>query len=69
MLPSPLHKPLITMQVAQRHFNAHAFLNTAILLNVQEADANGHTGFEITDAQVIFGFAKEEAGALACGPA
>lgn len=66
MLQLPLHKRVtegLAMQVAQRHFNAHAFLNAAMLLNIQEAGANGHTDLEITDAQVIFGFAKEEPGA------
>ena len=50
------------VQVAQRHYNAHAFLNMAMLLNVEETGSNGHTGIQITDANVVFGFAKEEQG-------
>ena len=39
-----------------------------MLLNVEETGTNGHTGVHITEAAVVFGFAKEEQGNLLCLP-
>lgn len=44
------------MQVAQRHFNAHAFVNAAIFLDLQQTGSDGHKGLQIQDAHVVFGF-------------
>ena len=39
-----------------------------MLLNVEETGTNGHSRIHITDAAVVFGFAKEEKGNLVCLP-
>lgn len=44
------------MQVAQRHFNAHAFVNMAMLLDVDQTGSDGHKGLHVQAAHVSFGF-------------
>ncbi len=44
------------MQVAQRHFNAHAFVNMAMLLDVDQTGLDGHKGLHVQAAHVSFGF-------------
>lgn len=44
------------MQVAQRHFNAHAFVNMAMLLDIDQTGSDGHKGLHVQAAHVSFGF-------------
>ncbi len=44
------------MQVAQRHFNAHAFVNMAMLLDIHQTGLDGHKGLQVQAAHVSFGF-------------
>ena len=44
------------MQVAQRHFNAHAFVNMAMLLDIHQTGSDGHKGLQVQAAHVSFGF-------------
>lgn len=44
------------MQIGQRHFNAHAFVNVAIFLDLQETGSDGHKGLKVQNAHVAFGF-------------
>lgn len=39
-----------------------------MLLNIEETGTNDHSGIHITDAAVVFGFAKEEKGNSVCLP-
>lgn len=44
------------MQVAQRHFNAHAFVNMAMLLDIHQTGSDGHKGLQVQAVHVSFGF-------------
>ena len=61
------------MQVAQRHFNAHAFVNMAAFLDVQQAGSNGHMGLQVKQAHVVYGFSQQKgdmsSGFCLCVPA
>lgn len=48
------------MQIGQRHFNAHAFVNIAIFLDLQETGSDGHKGLKVEDAHVMFGFDQQK---------
>ena len=37
------HKAAVMLQIAQRHFSAHAFVNIAISLDVQETASEEHS--------------------------
>ena len=54
------------MQIGQRHFNAHAFVNMAILLDVHETGSDGHKGLQIKSAHVTFGFDQLKGTELHC---
>ncbi|KAA6423444.1 MAG: Aldehyde oxidase, partial [Trebouxia sp. A1-2] len=45
-----------SFKVAQRHFNAHAFVNMAMLLDVDQTGSDGHKGLHVQAAHVSFGF-------------
>ena len=54
-------------QVAQRHWNAHAFINIAVWLSVDAgnaiADSADATSATIKAARVVFGYSKAAKGA------
>ena len=54
------------MQIGQRHFNAHAFVNMAILLDIDETGSDGHKGLQIKSAHVTFGFDQLKGTELHC---
>lgn len=54
------------MQIGQRHFNAHAFVNAAIFLDLEESGSDGHKGLKIQDAHVSFGFDQQTGAACVC---
>ena len=56
------------LQIAQRHFNAHAFVNMAIFLDVQETASNGHKGLQVQQAHVSIGFDQLKGTLLAPAP-
>ena len=56
----------VYMQIGQRHFNAHAFVNVAIFLDLQETGSDGHKGLKVQDAHVAFGFDQRKGSQLAC---
>ena len=56
MVQSRTNPVFLCMQIGQRHFNAHAFVNVAIFLDLQETGSNGHKGLKVQDAHVAFGF-------------
>lgn len=50
----------VSVQIGQRHFNAHAFVNVAIFLDLQETGSDGHKGLKVQDAHVMFGFDQQK---------
>ena len=50
----------VCVQIGQRHFNAHAFVNVAIFLDLQETGSNGQKGLRAQDAHVVFGFDQQK---------
>lgn len=51
------------MQVAQRHWNAHAFINMAVWLNVIEDETSANEASHvIKDARIVFGYPAASAG-------
>ena len=54
------------MQVAQRHFNAHAFVNAAIFLDLEKTGSDGHTSLQVQEAHVVFGFDQQTGAACSC---
>ncbi|KAL0029788.1 hypothetical protein WJX77_000034 [Trebouxia sp. C0004] len=45
-----------SFKVAQRHFNAHAFVNMGMLLDIDQTGSDGHKGLHVQAAHVSFGF-------------
>lgn len=56
----PVSYVFVCVQIGQRHFNAHAFVNVAIFLDLQETGSNGHKGLEVQDAHVVIGFDQQK---------
>ena len=50
------HISAVVSQIAQRHFNAHAFVNMAIFLDVRETGCDGQKGLKVEEAHVSIGF-------------
>ena len=52
----------ILAQVAERHWNAHAFINIAVWLSVGEGSSSSNKSASITDARVVFGYPAAQDG-------
>ena len=53
--------PLLCLQIAERHWNAHAFINIAALLNI-DSTADKESGGVIKSANVILGYPSMHEG-------
>ena len=53
---------LLQLQIAERHWNAHAFINIAALVNVDSSESKDSSGV-IKSANIVFGYPSAHEGA------
>ena len=54
--------PQLSLQIAERHWNAHAFINIAALVNV-DSSADKQSCGVIKNAKIVFGYPSTHEGA------